>query len=317
MPYKNTRHLLTISSLAPAEFERLIDTAIDMKINPEKYQKSCSGKQLLAFFAKPSLRTRISLETAMTNLGGHCIYYELGANSNLGVKETMQDTAEVISRMVDVVSARLPTRASMTELAKFASVPCINALDDWAHPLQMVCDFMTIKMHFGSFKGLRMCYSGDCYNNVTYDIMRACAMLGMEMVVICPDHKDYSPVQEVIDEVATLNRISGGKCTIAHDIKACAGVNIMYADSWMSYHISKDQKAERYKHLMPFQINDEAMALTATNSVFMNCLPAQRGDEQTASVMDGPKSIAYTEAGNRLWSAMAVLNFFINDVVSK
>jgi len=130
----------------------------------------------------------------MTKLGGHTIYYELGEKAPLGVKETIEDTSEVISRMVDVCSARLPTRKMMEELAQYASIPCINALDDWAHPLQMVCDFMTIKEKFGSFKGLKMCYSGDCYNNVTYDLMRSCAMLGMEMHVNCPDNAEFSPV---------------------------------------------------------------------------------------------------------------------------
>lgn len=165
-----------------------------MKNHQEKYVERCKHKTLLALFAKPSLRTRVSLETAMTKLGGHTIYYELGEKAPLGVKETVEDTAEVISRMVDICSARLPTRKMMEELAKFSSIPCLNALDDWAHPLQMVCDFVTIKEKFGSFEGLKMCYSGDCMNNVTYDLMRAAALLGVDMRVACPDNKDFIPV---------------------------------------------------------------------------------------------------------------------------
>lgn len=284
-----------------------------MKNHQEKYVKRCENKTLLALFAKPSLRTRVSLETAMTKMGGHTIYYELGDKAPLGVKETIEDTSEVISRMVDVCSARLPTRAMMEELAKFASIPCINALDDWAHPLQMVCDFMTIKEKFGTFEGIKMCYSGDCMNNVTYDLMRAAGLLGMEMRVCCPDHVDFKPVQEVMDECAQLNAKYGGKTIVLHDSKeACKGCDIVYCDSWMSYHISKEDKIKRLAVLMPYQINAENFALTSQRSIFMNCLPAARGEEQTAEVIDGPKSVIYQEAGNRLWSAMAILDFYIH-----
>ena len=313
MPFKETRHLLKISALSKEEFIYLIDLAIAMKAHPEKFVKRCEHKTLLALFAKPSLRTRVSLETAMTKLGGHTIYYELGEKAPLGVKETIEDTSEVISRMVDVCSARLPTRAMMEELAKYASIPCLNALDDWAHPLQMVCDFVTIKEKFGTFDGLKFCYSGDCCNNVTYDLMRACAMLGMECRVNCPDVDGFKPVQEVIDECAELNKKYGGKTIICHDIKqACEGVDIVYCDSWMSYHIPKDEHDRRFNILLPTQINAKAMSYTSERSIFMNCLPAKRGEEQTAEVIDGPKSVIYQEAGNRLWSAMSVLDFFIH-----
>eukprot|EP00703_Trepomonas_sp_PC1_P003911 JAP92695.1 Ornithine carbamoyltransferase [Trepomonas sp. PC1] len=313
MPFAQTRHLMTITSLSREEFIKLIDTAIDMKNHQEKYVESCKHKTLLALFAKPSLRTRVSLETAMTKLGGHTIYYELGDKAPLGVKETIEDTSEVISRMVDICSARLPSRAMMEELAKFSSIPCLNALDDWAHPLQMVCDFMTIKEKFGTFEGLKMCYSGDCMNNVTYDLMRACALLGIEMRVACPDHKDFKPVQEVLDECAQLNAKHGGKTIVTHSVQeACQGIDIVYCDSWMSYHISKAEREERLKVLMPYQINAQSMSFTSERSIFMNCLPAARGEEQTAEVIDGPKSVIYQEAGNRLWSAMAVINFFVN-----
>ena len=177
----------------------------------------------------------------------------------------------------------------------------------------MVCDFVTIKETFGSFKDLIFVYAGDSKNNVTYDLMRACAMVGIECRIACPAADGFKPVSEVIDECAELNKKYGGKTVIVNDLKeACKGANIVYTDSWMSYHISKAEHEERLKHLTPFQVNDEVMAVTASNSVFMNCLPATRGEEQTASVMDGPKSICYQEAGNRLWSAMAVLDFFLN-----
>ncbi|ESU40837.1 Ornithine carbamoyltransferase [Giardia duodenalis] len=323
MPFKQTRHLLTISALSPKELMYLVDRALDMKKNPTKYTARAANKTLLAFFAKPSLRTRVSLETAMTRLGGHAIYYELGANSNVGGKETVQDTAEVFSRMVDICTARLATKEMMREMAQHASVPCINALDDFGHPLQMVCDFMTIKEKFSAagefsngFKGIKFAYCGDSMNNVTYDLMRGCALLGMECHVCCPDHKDFKPIKEVIDECEEIiaKHSTGGSIEIFHDCKkGCEGVDVVYTDSWMSYHITKEQKEARLKILTPFQVDDAVMAVTSKRSVFMNCLPATRGEEQTASVIDGPKSICYDEAGNRLHSAMAVLDFFLHD----
>ncbi|GIQ86736.1 ornithine/putrescine carbamoyltransferase, partial [Kipferlia bialata] len=189
-----TRHLKTISSLSPEEFVQIIDLSIAIKTNPEKYTTALANKTLLAIFAKPSLRTRVSLETAMTKLGGHTIYYQLGAGAPLGVKETYGDTGGVISRMVDACSARVYSRNEINELSDACTIPVINALDDWGHPLQMVCDFITIKEKFGGFKTaegtpLHFMYAGDSLNNVTYDLMRACSLVGMHCHVACPDNK--------------------------------------------------------------------------------------------------------------------------------
>lgn len=330
MPFKQVRHLLTIADLTPQEFCYLIELGLEMKHNPAKFETSCKAKTLLAFFAKPSLRTRVSLETAMTRLGGHTIYYELGDHSNIGGKETVEDTSEVISRMVDICAARLKTSSMMAELAQHASVTCINSLDDFGHPLQMVCDFLTIAEKFAlkgvdfktkkdgvftGFKGIKFAYVGDSENNVTYDLMRACALLGMECHVICPADKKFCPDQAVVDFVNELIKKynTGASVKIFHDKhEGCKGVDVVYADSWMSYHIPADEKEARIRSLQPFQVDDSVMAATSDRSVFMNCLPACRGAEQTASVIDGPKSVAYDEAGNRLHSAMAVLHFYLH-----
>ncbi|TNJ28422.1 Ornithine carbamoyltransferase [Giardia muris] len=309
------RHLLTISDLTPTELKYLIDRALLMKARPEDYAERAQRKTLLAIFSKPSLRTRVSLETAMTRMGGHAIYYEIGSHSNVGGKETVQDTAEVFSRMVDICSARLHTREMMSELAKHSLVPCLNALDDWAHPLQMVCDFMTIQEHFGGFQGVSLAYCGDSRNNVTYDLMRACSLLGIECRVCCPNHPDFKPCTEVVDECANLVKkySTGAVIRVYHDcLEGVKGVDVVYTDSWMSYHIPEAEREERRRILLPYQVTDAVMAATSSRSVFMNCLPASRGDEQTASVMDGAKSICYTQAGNRLPSAMAVLDFFLH-----
>lgn len=248
----------------------------------------------------------------MTKLGGHSIYYELGAKSNIGGKETVRDTAECASRMVDIIAARLPTRAMMTELAQYSRVTCLNTLDDFAHPCQMVADAITIKEIFGSFEGLKFLYSGDCMNNVTYDLMRMWAMLGVECRIACPNHKDFIPIQEVLDEINALNKVSGGSFKMYHDLnEAAKGVDIIYCDSWMSYHISKEEHEARFKVLLPYQVTAHTLAQASGRCIFMNCLPAQRGEEQTAEVIDGKQSVVYQEAENRLWSAMAILSFFV------
>lgn len=312
------RHLLTIADLSPKEFEYLIGRAIEMKTRPEAYGRRAERKTLLAIFAKPSLRTRVSLETAMTRLGGHAIYYEIGSHSNVGGKETVRDTAEVFSRMVDVCSARLETREMMKEVATYATVPCLNALDDWAHPLQMVGDFMTIRERFGGLRGIKLAYCGDSCNNVTYDLMRACSLLGLECRVCCPDHPKFRPCVEVIEECKRIieKYSTGGIINVHHDcLDGVKGVDVVYTDSWMSYHIPEVEREERRRILLPYQVTDVVMATASSRAIFMNCLPATRGDEQVASVIDGPKSVCYMQAGNRLPSAMAVLDFFLHGCV--
>lgn len=307
------RHVRKISDLTPEEFMEVIVLGVDMKKNPSKYADSMKGKTCLSMFSKPSLRTHVSLEVAMTRMGGHTIYYALGADAPLGVKETIEDTAKVISRMVDVVTARVQTKEMINGLADNSTVPVINALDNWAHPLQMCADFITIYEKFGTFKGLKMAFYGDSLNNVTYDIMRACAMLGMECTVACPDDIKYKPCEEVIKEVEEINAKTGGKLRICHDpVEAAKGQDIVYCDSWFSYGIPLDQKEERVRVLGPFTVTKELMDLTSERSVFMNCLPAMRGYEETAEVIDGPKSIIFDEAENRVWSSMALIHWLLD-----
>jgi ornithine carbamoyltransferase len=307
------RHVTKISDLTPEEFLEVIKLGIEMKKDPAKYSECLKGKTCLSMFSKPSLRTHVSLEVAMTRLGGHTIYYALDASAPLGKKETIEDTAKVISRMVDVCTARVQSKSMIKGLADNSSIPIINALDDWAHPLQMCADFITIYEKFGTFKGLKMAFYGDSLNNVTYDIMRACAMLGMECTVACPDDVRYKPCQEVIDEVAEINAKTGGKCRICHDPREAAkGQDIVYCDSWFSYGIPESEKEERLRVLGPFTVTEELMGLTSERSVFMNCLPAMRGCEETAEVIDGPKSIVFDEAENRVWSSMALICWLLD-----
>jgi len=299
------KDLLMISDYDKKWLESVVDLALDVKINPKKYYNHMDHKTLLMFFEKPSLRTRVSFEVGMTQMGGHAIYYDI-STSPMGKKETVADTAIVSSRYVDIMIARLLKNKDVKELAENATVPVINALDDMGHPTQIIADLLTIKEKKGKFKGLKVVYCGDCKNNVTYSLMEGCCMLGMDMRVVGPE--SMQPEQFIIDRATQIAKENGGKLMVTTDLKkAFKGVDIVYTDSWMSYHISKDEKEARLKTLMPYQINTTSMSYAKEDAIFMNCLPAMRGEEQTAEVIDGKWSVVFDEAENRLHAHKAIM----------
>ncbi len=307
------RHLTKVSDFTRAECESIIDYAIKMKADlwNDKYTTKLKNKTLLMIFAKPSLRTRVSFETGMTQLGGHAIFYSI-KDSPLGIKETIEDTTKCASRYVDLISARVFKRKEIQDIANNSDVPVINMLDDFAHPCQIMCDFQTIKEKKGGFDNLKMSFYGDCYNSVTYDLMRMCAMFGMDMDVACPDDPSFSPEQEVIAECEEIAKNTGSKIRVIHDaLEAAKDADILYADSWMSYGIPKDEEEARVKTFMPFQVNAKVMAAAKPDAIFMNCLPAKRGYEESAEVIDGPQSIVFDQAENRLHAQKAIMLFLL------
>jgi len=196
------------------------------------------------------------------------------------------------------------------EISAYASVPVINGLTDLLHPIQILSDLFTIKEKKGRLDNLKLSFFGDGYNNVTYDLMRMCAMFGIKMDVACPSGVDYSPEQEVLDEIAELSKISGAEVRVVHDAKEAAkDADIIYTDSWMSYGIPAELEEERKKVFMPYQVTTEIIDLAKPDVIFMNCLPAMRGYEQTAEVIDGPKSIVFDQAENRLHGQKAIMLF--------
>ncbi|MBS3121715.1 ornithine carbamoyltransferase [Candidatus Woesearchaeota archaeon] len=323
---KNSKQdLLSLNDVSTEFILDVIEKAIDIKKNPEKYSSALKGKTLLMIFEKPSLRTRVSFEVGMTQMGGHAIYYDV-ATSPLGKKETIEDTGKVVSRYVDIVMARLFKFEDCKKLAENATVPVIDALSDMNHPCQILCDLMTIKEKLGKLnnsvnndvnsnglKGLTLAYLGDCKNNVTYSLMHGCAHVGMNIKVACPNDKEYMPEQRIVDEarmIAKKNiKLYGEiKIEVLHDAKeAVKNADIVYTDSWMSYHIPKELMEARKQKLMPFQVTAQLMKYAKPTSVFMNCLPAMRGMEQTAEVVDGAQSIVFDQAENRLHAQKAIM----------
>lgn len=307
-----TRHLLKISDFTKEESEKIINKAIEIKANMEKYSTILKNKTLLMLFEKPSLRTRISFETGMEQLGGHAIFYSI-KDSPLGKKENIHDTAKVASRFVDLIAARVFKREDIRELAKHSDVPVINMLDDFAHPCQILSDFQTIKEKKNRLKTLKLSYFGDAHNNVTYDLMRMTAMFGLRMDVACPKGVEYSPEQIVLDEVAELSRNTGAEVSIIDNaMEAAKESDIVYTDSWMSYGIPEEQEEERKKIFMPYQVTSNVMSAAKLDAIFMNCLPAMRGYEQTTDVIDGSQSIVFDQAENRLHAQKAIILFLLD-----
>ena len=303
------RNLLKVSDFSKEECEKVINKSIEVKKNPKKFRSSLEGETLLMLFEKPSLRTRISFETGMQQLGGHAIFYSI-KDSPLGKKENISDTAKVASRFVDIIAARVYKRQDIWDLAKYAEVPVINMLDDYAHPCQILGDFQTIKEKRGSLDNFKLAYFGDAFNNVTYDLMRMSAIFGIKMDVACPNNPDYSPEQSVLDEVLELSKNNKFEVKIVNNaLEAAKNADVIYTDSWMSYGIPSDQEEERKKAFMPYQVTSSVMEAAKSDAIFMNCLPAMREYEQTAEVIDGPQSVVFDQAENRLHIQKAIMLF--------
>lgn len=246
----------------------------------------------------------------MTQMGGHAIAYMTG-DSPIGKKESYEDTGAVLSRMVDAATARVNSRKQIAGLAASSTIPIINALDDWAHPMQMLADLQVMIEHSGSsdLSGASLAFVGDIQNNVTYDLMRAGCIMGMDVRVSGPKGEDYDPDPEVLAECAELSKVpTAGKAVVVDTAEeAVKGADFVYADSWMSYGISGEVREKRLASLMPFQVTTSLMAKASPGAAFMNCLPAMRGEEQTAEVIDGPQSIVFDQAENRLHAQKAML----------
>ncbi|MBM4152058.1 MAG: ornithine carbamoyltransferase, partial [Kiritimatiellaceae bacterium] len=223
-----------------------------------------------------------------------------------GGKETIEDSIQVISRMCNIVMARLFHHEDLLKMAEFATIPVINALTDVGHPCQILADLQTIQEKKGTLKGLKLAYLGDGFNNVTHSLMHGCTKLGMHISVGPPE--EQMPAVEVTEECMRFAAESGSELLVTSDaVEAIQDADIVYTDSWMSYHIPKNEEAERIKLFTPYQVNAELMKSAKPDAIFMNCLPALRGAEQTAEVIDGPQSVVFDEAENRLHAQKAVM----------
>ena len=299
------RHFLTLADLTPAELQEILNLAVQLKTewkaggNPPLL----GGKVLGMIFQKPSLRTRVSFDMAMLHLGGHALY--LSPNEiQLGKRESTADVARVLARYVHVIMARVFDHADVVELAKWSTVPVINGLSDYSHPCQGVADFLTILEHKGTLKGRKLVYLGDS-NNVTHSLIFGATKLGMDFALGAP--AGYSLRPDVLALAEQFAAESGSRISISTDPRAAIqGADVVYTDTWTS--MGQEAEAEeRRKIFPPYQVNPALLAYARPDAIVMHCLPAHRGDEITDEVADGPQSVIFDQAENRMHAQKAIL----------
>ena len=278
----------------------LLDLAAKVKRTPAKYARALSGKYISLVFEKPSLRTKLTFELAIKQLGGDSVMCE-GA---LGVREPLKDVARNLERWVHGIVARTFSQASVEELAHWSSVPVMNALTDMYHPCQALADVFTLREHFGDVRGLKLAFVGDG-NNVAHSLMLTAVRLGMDFSIATPKRHAANP--DVVSQAEGLAAISGARLEITNDPKrALSGAHAVYTDVWTSMGQEKEA-AERRKNFAAYQVNEKLMALARPDAVFMHCLPAKRGEEVTDEVIESNRSIVFDQAENRLHAQKALL----------
>ncbi len=302
-------HFLDIHKTDPAALRHMIDHARTMKNarldrprGAPDDELPLEGRMVALIFEKPSTRTRVSFDVGVRQMGGETMVLS-GSDMQLGHGETIADTARVLSRYVDLIMIRTFDEAVLTEMAEFASVPVINGLTDRTHPCQIMADVMTYEEHRGPIDGIKAVWCGDG-NNVCASVMHAAAQFGFDLTFTGPAQLDPE------DEWQGLVRKSGRSFEInrdAHD--AVAGADLIFADTWVSMHDAQSAKERRHNMLRPYQVNAELMEHAKDSAVFMHCLPAHREEEVTSEVMDGPQSVVFDEAENRLHAQKAIMRW--------
>lgn len=310
MGLKN-KDLLSIHDLTVGEVATILDVAKKLKRKqkngePHQYLK---GKTLAMLFSKASTRTRTSFEVGFWQLGGHPIYLSDSA-SQIGRGEPIRDTARVLSRMVDGIMIRTFSHDSVVELAKYATVPVINGLTDLLHPCQALTDMFTIQEKMAVLKGRKLVYVGDG-NNMAHSLMYACAKVGMNMV--CASPQGYQPDPEVLAEAQEDAAQTGCTITVEEDLfKAAQGADVLYTDVWTSMG-EEAEREERFKALHNYQINQALLDVARPECIVLHCLPAHRGEEITEDVLEGPHSVVFDEAENRLHVQKAIMALLMSD----
>ncbi len=297
------RDLLSISDLKLEEIEHIFNLTTQLKEKLKDFSQSLSGKTLGLIFSKPSLRTRVSFDVGMYQLGGHTIYLA-PEDIKFGTREATKDFGNVLSRYLDVLVIRTFSHRELEELAAYSSIPVINGLTDLLHPCQALADLYTIKEKKNELSGINLAYIGDG-NNVAHSLLFGCAKLGVNLTLAVP--AKYGPKQGIVSQAKIMAQSTGAKITIGSDpVLAAQAADVLYTDVWTSMGQEKEYR-KRKKDFAAFQINEKLLGLAKPDCLVMHCLPAHRGEEITDQVIDGPHSVVFDQAENRMHVQKAVL----------
>jgi ornithine carbamoyltransferase len=295
--------LLTGAEWGAAQTRELLALSADVKAHPERYAKTLRGKTLAMIFEKPSLRTRVTFEVGIQSMGGSVVFLDQ-TQARLGERESIADVARNLERWVQGIVARVYEQRVLEEMAASANIPVINALSDRFHPCQALADFLTLQEKFGDLSGLKLAYVGDG-NNVCHSLIFLAGRLGVNLRIATP--ADYKPEPEVLADTKRVARETKAKIELFTDPReAVAGAQGVYTDSWTSMGFEAQQKV-RDAVFAPYQVNRELMSLAAPDAVFLHCLPAHRGHEVTAEILDGPQSVVLDQSENRMYAQKAIL----------
>ncbi len=303
-----TRHFLRDDDISAAEQADILERAMALKANRFS-ERPLEGPQTVAvIFDKSSTRTRVSFAVGIADLGGVPLVIST-ANSQLGGKETPADTARVLERMVAAIVWRTYAQAGLEEMAQNTTVPVVNALSDDFHPCQLLADLLTIREHKGTLSGLTVTFLGDGGSNMAQSYLLACAIAGMHVRIACPD--SFAPRADVVADAEKIASETGGSVTVGSDPAALvSGADVVVTDTWVSMG-KEEEKVERVKVFTPYQVTTQLMAQANADAIFMHCLPADRGYEVEAAVIDGPQSVIWDESENRLHAQKALLAWLL------
>jgi ornithine carbamoyltransferase len=299
----NKRDFITIRSFTPAEIRKLLEDALDIKANPSKYSESLKGKTLAMIFEKPSLRTRVTFDVGIRQLGGFSIYLS-PAEISLGKRESVADIARNLERMVQGIMARTFSHRVVEELAEHAHIPVINGLTDFNHPCQAIADYMTILEIKKGLAGKKLAYVGDG-NNVAVSLIKGAARLGVHLAVATP--AGYEPNAEVVQWARTEGKETGCRIDLTRDpVAAVKDADAVYTDVWTSMG-QEAESALRLQVFAPFQVDEALFAHARPDAIFLHCLPAHRGEEVSNAVIESPRSVVFQQAENRLHAQKAIM----------
>jgi len=295
--------LVSTRDLGPSGVRAVLDLAGIMKVRPADFRRALTGRQVVMFFEKPSLRTRLTFEAGMVSLGGTAMFVDQ-THERIDAREQLSDVAHNLERWVDLIVLRTYSQQTIEGMAQHASVPVVNALSDLEHPCQALADYLTLRERFGDLKNRCLAYIGDG-NNVAHSLLLTCACLGSLIRIATPE--GYAPDSQIVADALEISEETGAEIQLLTDPhEAAAGADAIYTDSWTSMGQEKEE-SERARIFPPYQVNAELMAEAASHAVFMHCLPAHRGQEVTDAVMDSEQSLIFEQAENRLHVQKAIL----------